>query len=304
MITGGAGFIGSHLARALAEKNQVFIYDDLSSGRLRNIQGLDAELIEGSLADLDLLHRSFKGMDYVFHLAAQVSVPGSVDDPIKCHLINQTGTLNVLLAARDCEVRKVVNTSSAAVYGDEPTLPKREDMLPLPLSPYAVAKLAGEHYCQVFQRLYGLATTSLRLFNVFGPRQDPRSAYAAVIPKFMEQARKGEKLTVHGDGSQTRDFIYVDDVVRGFILAAQTPASNGMVINLARGESISLNELGEHILSLYGRMWKGGHVNLPPRAGDIKHSVADIALAKEHLGFAPEFTVKAGLQAMRRGLDA
>ncbi|MFA5313972.1 MAG: NAD-dependent epimerase/dehydratase family protein [Methanomassiliicoccales archaeon] len=296
IITGGAGFIGSNLAEVLTEKNKVFVFDDLSSGREENIDGLDAELIVGSLLDLDLLKRSFKGMDYVFHLGAIASVPKSIDDPMTTNLVNQNGTLNVLAAARDCSVEKVVNISSSAIYGDSPVMPKVESMLPDPISPYAVSKLAGEHYCKVFTKAYGLPTVSLRFFNVFGPRQDPSSDYAAVIPKFIEQARDGKELTIFGDGKHTRDFTYVQDAVQAMLLAASSPRCDGKVMNVARGEAMTLNKLAEIVLASFGRDFKGGVKYLPPRRGDIMHSVDDLSFARTLIGYEPSFSVEKGIE--------
>lgn len=295
VITGGAGFIGSNLAEILTERNKVFIFDDLSSGREANIDGLDAELVVGSLLDLDLLKRSIKGMDYVFHLGAIASVPRSIDDPMTTNLVNQNGTLNVLVAARDSNVEKVVNISSSAVYGDSAVMPKVETMLPDPISPYAVSKLAGEYYCKVFTKAYGLPTVSLRFFNVFGPRQDPGSDYAAVVPKFIELAREGKELTVFGDGEQTRDFTYVLDVVQAMLKAAVSPGCDGKVLNVARGEAMTLNGLAEIVLANFGRGADGNVRHMPPRRGDIVHSIADISLARELIGYGPSFGIEEGI---------
>ncbi|MFA5312597.1 MAG: NAD-dependent epimerase/dehydratase family protein [Methanomassiliicoccales archaeon] len=295
VITGGAGFIGSNLAEILTERNKVFIFDDLSSGREANIDGLDAELVVGSLLDLDLLKRSIKGMDYVFHLGAIASVPRSIDDPMTTNLVNQNGTLNVLAAARDSNVEKVVNISSSAVYGDSAVMPKVETMLPDPISPYAVSKLAGEYYCKVFTKAYGLPTVSLRFFNVFGPRQDPGSDYAAVVPKFIELAREGKELTVFGDGEQTRDFTYVLDVVQAMLKAAVSPGCDGKVLNVARGEAMTLNGLAEIVLANFGRGADGNVRHMPPRRGDIVHSIADISLARELIGYGPSFGIEEGI---------
>ncbi len=295
MVTGGAGFIGSHLVETLSERNKVFVYDDLSTGALHNLDDLDAELVVGSLLDQDLLYRTVKGMDLIFHLGALPSVPRSVEDPVGSNLANQNGTLNLLMAAKEANVERVVYASSSSVYGDAPEQPKREDMLPAPMSPYAVAKLAGEYYCQVFHRLYGLGAVPLRFFNVFGPRQDPSSQYAAVVPKFIAQARHGDKLTIFGDGGQSRDFTYVLDVVQGCLLAVKCPRADGMVINVARGESISVNRLAEIVLKAFGKRTEGNIAYLPARPGEIKDSLADIGRAKDVLGYRPRFTVEEGL---------
>jgi UDP-glucose 4-epimerase len=295
MVTGGAGFIGSHLVEVLAERNKVFVYDDLSTGAMHNLDDLDAELVVGSLLDQDLLRRTVKGIDLVFHLGALPSDPRSIEDPVSSNLANQNGTLNILMAAREAKVERVVYASSSSVYGDAPQQPKREDMLPAPMSPYAVAKLAGEYYCQVFHRLYGLGAVSLRFFNVFGPRQDPASQYAAVVPRFIAQAREGKMLTVFGDGEQSRDFTYVLDVVHGCLLAATNQKADGMVMNVARGESITVNQLARMVLQGSGRTFEGGVRYLPARPGEIRDSLADIARARQILGYEPWFTVQKGL---------
>jgi UDP-glucose 4-epimerase len=295
LVTGGAGFIGSNLVEVLAEKNKVFVYDDLSTGRLSNLDELDAELIVGSMLDLDLLQRSCKGMDHIFHLGALPSVPRSIDDPLGSNQANLDGTLNVLVAARDCQVSRLVYASSSSVYGDTPTLPKQEDMPPNPQSPYAVSKLAAEYYCRVFHRVYHLPTVSLRFFNVFGPRQNPKSQYAAVIPKFIAQAQEGKKLTITGDGLQTRDFTFVLDVVQALLRAAVTDRADGQALNIARGERITLNQLASDILGHFGRELQGGVEYLPPRAGDIMHSLADISKARRLIGYEPQYPVAQGV---------
>jgi nucleoside-diphosphate-sugar epimerase len=291
IITGGAGFIGSNLAEALAEESEVVIVDDLSSGKRENLLGIDARLIEGSITDLTLLKDAFDGADCIFHLGAIASVQRSVEDPLLVNEVNLNGTLNVLTAARDTGVRRMVFASTAAVYGASPMLPKKEDMLQDPRSPYAVAKLAGEHYASVFQDLYGLEAVALRFFNVFGPRQDPTSEYSGVISRFISAVLKGEQPVIYGDGEQTRDFVFVKDVVRACILASESSATG--VFNIARGESISLNQL----LSLLGRI--AGREVVPrygePRAGDIRHSLADIGKA-EMIGYRPRYAVEEGLR--------
>lgn len=295
VVTGGAGFIGSHIADALAGEHQVTIIDDLSTGRAENIAHYvlnpDVEVIEGSIADLSLLHLAFAGADGIFHEAAIPSVPRSVADPLTTHEAGITGTLNVLLAARDAGVRKVVYASSSSVYGDTPTLPKREDMLPTPLSPYAVTKLAGEYYMSVFAHLYGMRTVSLRYFNVFGPRQDPSSDYAAVIPKFITRLQAGLPPVIYGDGRQTRDFTYVKDVVAANLAAMASPAEG--VFNIAAGRRTSLAELAALISKVVGVFVPPVHD--PPRAGDVRDSLADITAAKQALGWEPAFTLEQGL---------
>jgi len=300
VVTGGAGFIGSHLALKLAERgNHVTIVDDLSTGRVENIAALlktsGAELVRGSVTDLSLLQSVFSGASYVFHLAAIPSVPRSIEDPLGTHQVNVTGTLNVLMAARDSNVQKVVYASSSSVYGDTPTLPKREDMMPSPQSPYAVAKLAGEYYCSVFHQVFGLPTVCLRYFNVYGPRQDPLSPYAAVIPKFITSVLQGRPPIIFGDGSQTRDFTYVEDATEANILAVESDATG--IFNIGSGDRVSINELARLVLEILGKDLEPQH--LEPRAGDIRHSLADIALAKT-FGYTPRHSLSEGV---RRTID-
>jgi len=300
VVTGGAGFIGSHLALKLAERgNHVTIVDDLSTGRVENIAALlktsGAELVRGSVTDLSLLQSVFSGASYVFHLAAIPSVPRSIEDPLGTHQVNVTGTLNVLMAARDSNVQKVVYASSSSVYGDTPTLPKREDMMPSPQSPYAVAKLAGEYYCSVFHQVFGLPTVCLRYFNVYGPRQDPLSPYAAVIPKFITSVLQGRPPIIFGDGSQTRDFTYVEDATEANILAVESDATG--IFNIGSGDRVSINELARLVLEILGKDLEPQH--LEPRAGDIRHSLADIALAKT-FGYTPKHSLSEGV---RRTID-
>jgi len=296
LVTGGAGFIGSHLAEALARRDyHVVILDDLSSGKRENIEGIvnddNVEFSQGSITDLPLLQSLFEGVDYVFHQAAIPSVPKSVENPLASHEANITGTLNVLLAARDNHVKKVIYASSSSVYGDTPTLPKNEDMLPNPQSPYAVTKLVGEYYCQVFERVYGLATVCLRYFNVYGPRQDPNSQYAAVIPRFIWRAAEGNPPIIFGDGEQTRDFTFVHDVVQANILAAETDVSG--ILNLGAGENISINELARLVIDITGKGMEPIHQE--PRPGDIRHSLADVSKAR-NLGYNPQCNLAEGLK--------
>ncbi len=292
-ITGGAGFIGSNLAEALAEENEVVVIDDLSSGRRENLAGLDVAFIEGSINDLDLLRQAFEGATCVFHEAAIASVQRSVEDPIGTSRVGVEGTLNVLVAARDAGADRVVFASSAAVYGDSPELPKREDMRPEPKSPYAVSKLAGEGFCMAFNEVYGMRNIALRYFNVYGPRQDPNSEYAAVIPKFVSAYLEGKAPTIFGDGEQTRDFVYVKDVVRANILASQSEVSG--VFNVASGTRTSLNELAEMIGKVSGNDIKPRYSDARP--GDIKDSLADISKA-ETIGLFPEYSMEKGLRVM------
>jgi UDP-glucose 4-epimerase len=265
--------------------------DDLSTGRRENLQGIDARLIQGSITEPGPLKEAFEGADCVFHLGAIASVQRSVEDPLLVNDVNLNGTLSVLLAARDAGVKRAVFASSAAVYGRSPELPKREDMRPDPGSPYAVTKLCGEHYSSVVQDLYGLETVALRFFNVFGPRQDPSSEYSGVISRFISAVLKGEQPVVYGDGEQTRDFVFVQDVVRACILASKSRATG--VFNVARGESTSLNQLLKALSRITGREVSPRYAKA--RAGDIRHSLADISRVRE-IGYSPEVSVEEGLR--------
>jgi len=294
VVTGGAGFIGSHLALTLAEKNHCTVIDDLSTGKIQNIApalpNCSLEFVAGTVMDLQLLQRSFEGTDYVFHQAAMVSVPRSMEMPVDCALTNIIGTLNVLIAAQRNRVRKVIFASSSSVYGETPDLPKNEQARPRPQSPYAVSKLAGEHYCEVFLRSYTLPTACLRYFNVYGPRQDPSSQYAAVIPKFIRRVLNGEPPIIFGDGNQTRDFTFVKDVVHANILAAESNAVG--VFNIGTGNIISINDLATIIMDLAGVRFTP--VYEAERMGDIKHSLADIAKASA-IGYRPRYGLRDGL---------
>jgi len=296
VVTGGAGFIGSNLVRALLGENEVIVIDDLSTGNLENIRDLidnqSIMFIEGSITDLNLLNKTFKNVDYVFHEAAIPSVPRSVKDPIKSNYANVNGTLNVLVAARDNRVEKVVYASSSSVYGDTPVLPKREDMKPIPLSPYAVSKLVGEYYCQVFTEVYRLSTVSLRYFNVYGPRQDPSSEYAAVVPKFITSVLEEKSPIIYGNGEQTRDFTFIKDVINVNILAAKSNTTG--VFNVAGGKQISINELAQLVMKIISK--DIDIVYDDPRPGDIMHSLADISMAKEKLKYKPMFDLTEGLK--------
>ena len=296
VITGGAGFIGSNLTRTLAADNNVTVIDDLSTGNLENIKDLidnqSILFVEGSITDLDLLIKTFKNVDYVFHEAAIPSVPRSIKDPIKSNYTNVNGTLNVLVAARDSRVEKVVYASSSSVYGDTPVLPKKEDMKPSPLSPYAVSKLVGEYYCRVFTEVYRLSTVSLRYFNVYGPRQDPSSEYAAVIPNFISRVLNCKSPIVFGDGKQTRDFTFVRDVVNANTFAVKGKTCG--VFNIASGKRISINELAQLVMKITGK--DIDVVYNDSRAGDIMHSLADISKAKEKFGYEPRFDLTKGLE--------
>jgi len=296
VITGGAGFIGSNLARDLSKDNQVSVVDNLSTGRLENIQDLienqQINFIKGSITDLDLLQQTFNEIDYVFHQAAIPSVPRSVNDPLSSHHANVTGTLNVFLAARDNQIKKVVYASSSSVYGDTPTLPKKEDMNPSPLSPYAVGKLTGEYYAQVFSTVYDLPVASLRYFNVYGPGQDPLSEYAAVIPKFITLMLNNKPPIVFGDGAQTRDFTFIKDVIQANKKAAECKATG--VFNIACGTRISINDLVSLLSDETQKHTKP--IFEDPRPGDILHSLADISKAKQQLNYQPHYSMKQGLQ--------
>ena len=297
LVTGGAGFIGSHIVEALiSQQHEIVILDNLFSGNIVNIQPFlkkkNVTFVQGSITDLPLLRQTFEGADGIFHEAAIASVQQSVLNPLNTHDANSTGTLNVLIAARDCGVKKVVCASSAAVYGDNPLLPKREDLIPMPLSPYAVSKLTGEYYCSVFSQLYGIKTVSLRYFNVFGSRQDPSSEYSGVISKFIAQVKRCKPITIFGDGEQTRDFVFVSDVVSANILAMESEGSG--VFNVGCWGQTSLNELAKIVKNIAGI--DVPVIYEPSRTGDIKKSSADISRARAMLGYAPEYTVKEGLE--------
>jgi UDP-glucose 4-epimerase len=304
VVTGGAGFIGSHLAEGLVSRGyRVVILDDLSIGKMEDIKRLlsggDIEFVRGSITDLMLLKELFQGASYVFHEAAIPSVSRSIEDPQASHEVNLTATLNVLMAARDSHIKKVVYASSCAVYGDTPTLPKSEDTPPRPQSPYAVTKLAGEHYCRVFEEVYGLRTVCLRYFNIYGPRQDPNSRYSAVIPRFIKRASEGKPPIIFGDGEQTRDFTFVRDAVEANILAAESDATG--IFNVGRGEGISINELARLIIRLIGNSVEP--VYEEPRPGDIRHSLADISRARG-FGYNPRYNLEAGLEETIRWLSS
>ncbi|MBA7529677.1 UDP-N-acetylglucosamine 4-epimerase [subsurface metagenome] len=296
VITGGAGFIGSNLAEELSKETdtEIIIVDDLSTGRIENLRKFNQNIkfVRGSITDLDLLKMIFEDVDYVFHQAAIPSVPRSIKDPIASNNANINGTLKVLVAAKDSSVKKVICASSSSVYGDTPELPKREDMRANPKSPYAVTKLMGEYYCDVFNEVYGLKTISLRYFNVYGPRQDPYSDYAAVIPRFINMVSENKPPVIYGDGEQTRDFTFVKDVVRANVLAAKSDAKG--IYNIANGNRISINELAEMIMKLMGKNLKPVHD--APREGDVKHSLGDISRAKKGLGYEPRYSLEEGLR--------
>ena len=291
LITGGAGFIGSHVAEHYQGNAEVRVLDNFRSGYRHNLKGMDVELIEGDICDVPTVRGAMNGVDIVYHLAALVSVPESVSKPEECRRLNIEGWLNVLEAATASAVRKVLFASSAAIYGDNPTVPKVETMKPEPKSPYADTKLEGEFHADAFRRDHGLPTACLRFFNVFGPRQDPKSAYAAAVPIFMEKALRNEPLTIHGDGGQTRDFIYVKDIVGALVYLAEHPEFGG-VYNAGYGGSITISELASTIVRLAGS--KSEILHAPERAGDVRHSRASVdkLLAT---GWRPSFTVEQGL---------
>jgi len=294
LVTGGAGFIASHIVEELIkEKHDVIILDDMSAGKNVNIDP-DAEFIKGSVTDKDLLDTICEThtLDGIFHLGAIASVQKSIEDPILVHEVNATGTLNILNAAHDHGIRKVVLSASAAAYGDNPVFPKRENMLPEPLSPYAVSKIAAEMYCRNFADLFGVETTALRYFNVFGPRQDPNAEYAAVIPKFTEKIVKGQKPVIYGDGKQTRDFVFVKDVVLANMLAMNSHTCG--TFNIGTGIQTSLNDLA-------GMIMRAAEVTTDiiyedPRPGDIRYSVADISKAGKELGYSPKYSIEGGIK--------
>jgi nucleoside-diphosphate-sugar epimerase len=302
LVTGGAGFIGSNLTRALLSAgHRVRVLDNFLTGKRENLAGLAHdhggafELQEGDIRDLPAARRAVEGADYVLHQGALPSVPRSVADPVLSNEINVAGTVNVLVAARDAAVRRVVFAASSSAYGDTPELPKRESMAPNPKSPYAAQKLAGEHYMRIFHEVYGLETVSLRYFNVFGPRQDPQSTYAAVIPRFITSVLRGEPPTVYGDGLQTRDFTYIDNVVQANLAACAAPkAACGRVFNIACGERVSLLDILEIVCGLAGK--RVAPKFEPSRAGDVRDSLADITQARDVVGYDPKVAFRDGLR--------
>jgi UDP-glucose 4-epimerase len=296
LVTGGAGFIGSHLVRALlARGDHVRVLDNFSTGRRENLTPVlaEIELIEGDLRDPAALARATAGVELVWHQGALPSVPRSVADPLTSNAVNIDGTLGLLLAARDAGVRRVVVASSSSVYGDTPSLPKVETMASSPLSPYAISKLATEQYACVFARLYAIEAVALRYFNVFGPRQDPNSPYSGVIARFCTAALSGATCTIYGDGQQSRDFTYVDNVVQANLLAAAAPEANGQFMNIACGVRTSLLDLVQLLSELSGHQLPIQHE--PARSGDVRHSLAEISLAKRLLGYAPQVSIRDGL---------
>jgi UDP-glucose 4-epimerase len=295
LVTGGAGFIGSHIVEGLLRRgDRVRVLDNLSTGRRENLAGLDGvELVEGDLRDREAVGRAVAGVDGVFHEAALRSVPRSVDDPLSSNEVNVTGTLLLLMACRQAGVRRVVYASSSSVYGDDPALPKVETLPTRPISPYAVSKLGAEHYCQVFARLYGLETVSLRYFNVFGPRQNPESKYWP-SSRALELPLQGRPLEVHGDGEQSRDFTYIDNVVDANLLAMDAPDVSGEVFNVACGTRYSLIAIADAIGEFLGRRPERQH--LAPRPGDVRHTLADISKAERLLGYRPRVDFAEGMR--------
>ena len=297
LITGGAGFIGSNLARKLLSLGEeVVVLDDLSTGKRENLGDIKdrVKLVVGDICDVEKVREAMEGIDYVFHQAAVVSVPRSIDEPVRTNEVNVDGTLNCLLAARDVKAKRFVFAASSSAYGDSPALPKHEDMIPRPLSPYGVSKLVGEMYCRVFYEVYGLPTVSLRYFNIFGPYQDPKSQYAAVVPIFITRLLKGESPQVFGDGDQSRDFTYIDNAVQANLLAMKSDKADGKTINVACGAQYTLNELAGNLKRLTGSDIDPTYAE--PRAGDIKHSLGDISRASELLGYNPKVSFEEGLE--------
>jgi nucleoside-diphosphate-sugar epimerase len=297
LVTGGGGFIGSNLVRALLERgDDVRVLDNFSTGNRRNILDItdDIEIVEGELRSYERVHNAVRGVEVVFHLGALPSVPRSVQDPLTSSAVTIEGTLNVLLAARDESVRRVVYASSSSVYGNGGTLPRVETAYPDPISPYAVAKLAAEKFCTSFSRVYGLETVALRYFNVFGPRQDPLSQYAAVIPNFITAALEGGTIRIFGDGEQSRDFTYVENVVDVNLAALSAEGVSGRAYNVACGERISLNELVKQIALVTGRELEPSYEE--PRPGDVRHSLADISAAVNDLDYAPRVDLEEGIR--------
>jgi nucleoside-diphosphate-sugar epimerase len=295
LVTGGAGFIGSNLALSLrARGHDVRLLDNFSTGHRANLEPLDAEVVEGDLRSYERVAAAVGGVEVVFHQGALPSVPRSIQDPLTSTAVNVEGTLNVLLAARDAGVRRVVFASSSSVYGDAPGMPRRESQPLAPLAPYAVSKLAAEQYCMVANRVYGVETVALRYFNVFGERQDPLSGYAAVIPKFIRMMLDGQRPTIFGDGQTSRDFTHVENVVEANLAAAVEPAAAGRVMNIAVGSSHTLNELVSTLQGLVDSDLEPEYG--PPRPGDVSESLADVSLARELLGYEPRIGFEEGLQ--------
>jgi nucleoside-diphosphate-sugar epimerase len=297
LVTGGAGFIGSHIVRRMLDlEHEVVVLDNFSTGRRSNLEAVasEIEVHEGDVGCLEHVEHAVAGCDAVFHEAALPSVPRSIADPLNSHQANATGTLNVLVAARDAGARRVITASSSSIYGSVPDLPKHESMPTLPMSPYAVSKLAAESYCRSWFDLYGLETVALRYFNVFGPRQDPLSAYAAVVPRFIAAYKAGEPPVIFGDGKQSRDFTYVDNVVDANLGALESPTAPGRVYNIACNDSVTLNELADELRELMGAHTRPVHA--APRPGEVRHSLASIDAARQDLGYVAKVGLREGLR--------
>jgi UDP-N-acetylglucosamine/UDP-N-acetyl-alpha-D-glucosaminouronate 4-epimerase len=298
LITGGAGFIGSHIASALCESGAtVRVIDNLATGYEKNVEaiGPDVDFVKADVADDQALNKVLRDVELIFHEAAIPSVPRSVEKPTETHKASVDATFKLLLAARDHKVRRVIYAASSSAYGDQPELPKREDMRPAPLSPYAVAKLVGEYYCQVFTRVYGLETVSLRYFNVFGPRQDPTSQYSGVISRFMSALMNDAEPVIYGDGEHSRDFTYISNVVDANLRAAESRDAVGKIINIANGQRTTLNELLETMKTVTGKSQVTAR-HEPPRAGDVRDSLADLTQARALLGYEPRVNLEDGLR--------
>ena len=298
LVTGGAGFIGSNLTEALLLRgHRVRVLDNFATGKKENLifdkEYPSLEIVEGDIRDPQICQKAMKGIDFVFHQAALPSVQRSIEDPVTSNSVNVEGTLNILVAARNAGAKRLIYASSSSVYGDTPTLPKKEEMPPNPLSPYALQKYIGEGYCRLFFQLYGLPTVSLRYFNVFGPKQDPTSVYSAVIPRFIDALLQGRSPVVFGDGEQSRDFTFIDNVIQANLLAMNSDFHPGETINIACGESTSLNQLINILKEILGS--KVSPIYEEPREGDVKHSLADIRKGKQFLNYDPRVEIKAGL---------
>lgn len=292
LVTGGVGFIGSHLVEALlAQGLKVRVLDNFSTGKHQNLNP-GAEFAEGDISHLDDIRSAFAGVDCVFHMAALPRVPLSIEQPVLTHMANAVGTLNVLVAARDAGVRRLIYSASSSAYGNQPSLPLREDMVPNPLSPYAIQKLTGEYYTRAFHQLFAMQTLSLRYFNIFGPRMATEGAYVTVIGTFLRQRREGKPLTIHGDGEQTRDFTHVSDAVRANLLAMECESADGRVLNIGQGRNVSVN----YIAKLIG----GPVVNQPARIGEPRHTLADFKQAEAVLGWSPRVTVEEGVAELKK----
>ncbi len=298
LVTGGAGFIGSNIVERLLQKGEfVRVVDNFSTGKKNNIKGFidnpNFELVEGDLTNLDVAEKSVKGIDFVLHQAALPSVPRSIENPIKSNEANVSATLNMLVASKKEGIKKFIYASSSSIYGDNPELPKKEDFPIRPISPYALTKYAGERYCQIFWKIYGLPTVALRYFNVFGPQQDPFSQYSAAIPKFIDCFLKDKNMTIYGTGDQSRDFTFVENIVEANILAANSSEGNGEVLNIACGEKTSINQLADSLREISGKNIKADYQE--ERQGDALHSLADISKAKKLIKYVPIVNFKSGL---------